>query len=91
MDKPLRVGIVGADASGQGWAPLSHLPALKLLPQFELAAVCTAHADTAAAAAVKYGVSRAFHDYHALVAEPDLDLISVVVRVPTIARSSSPR
>ncbi|MEO8751566.1 MAG: Gfo/Idh/MocA family oxidoreductase [Casimicrobiaceae bacterium] len=81
--KPLRVGIVGADASGQGWAPLSHLPALKLLPQFELAAVCTAHADTAAAAAAKYGVSRAFHDFSALVAQPDIDLVSVVVKVPS--------
>lgn len=83
MHNPLRVGIVGADASGQGWAPLSHLPALKLLPEFELAAVCTAHADTAAAAAAKYGVSRAFDNYRAMVAEPDLDLVSVVVKVPS--------
>ena len=83
MHKPLRVGIVGADASGQGWAPLSHLPALKLLPEYELAAVCTAHADTAAAAAAKYGVARAFHDYNAMLAEPDLDLVSVVVKVPS--------
>ena len=27
MEAPIRVGIVGADASGQGWAPLSHWPA----------------------------------------------------------------
>lgn len=80
---PLRVGIVGADASGQGWAPLSHLPALKILPQFEIAAVCTAHADTAAAAAAKYGVDRAFHDYNAMFAERDIDLVSVVVKVPS--------
>jgi hypothetical protein len=62
MEDPIRVGIVGADASGQGWAPLSHLPALKMLPEYEIAAVCTAHADTAAAAATKYGVNRAFHE-----------------------------
>ena len=83
MEDPIRVGIVGADASGQGWAPLSHLPALKLLPGFELAAVCTAHADTAAAAATKYGVKRAFHDYNAMVRESDIDLVSVVVKVPS--------
>jgi predicted dehydrogenase len=82
MTDRLRVGIVGANAEGQGWAPLSHLPALKMLPEYELAAVCTAHADTAAAAAKTYGVSRAFHDYRALVREPDIDLVSVVVRVP---------
>jgi predicted dehydrogenase len=83
MGDPIRVGIVGADASGQGWAPLSHLPALKMLPEYELAAVCTAHADTAAAAAAKYGVKRAFHDYNAMVREPDIDLVSVVVKVPS--------
>jgi len=83
MDNRLRVGIVGADASGQGWAPLSHLPALKILKECELAAVCTAHADTAAAAATKYGVTRAFHDYNAMFAEPDIDLVSVVVKAPS--------
>ena len=82
MADRLRVGIVGADAKGQGWAPLSHLPALKMLPQYELAAVCTAHADTAAAAAKTYGVDRAFDDYRALVRDPDIDVVSVVVRVP---------
>jgi predicted dehydrogenase len=82
MEHRIRVGIVGADASGQGWAPLSHLPALKLLPEYELVAVCTRHADTAAAAAAKYGVDRAFHDYKAMVLESDIDLVSVVVRVP---------
>jgi predicted dehydrogenase len=82
MENPIRVGIVGADASGQGWAPLSHLPALKMLPEYEIAAVCTAHADTAAAAAAKYGVDRAFHDYNAMVREPDIELVSVVVKVP---------
>ncbi len=82
MTDRLRVGIVGANAQGQGWAPLSHLPALKMLPEYELAAVCTAHADTAAEAAKAYGVTRVFHDHRAMVREPDIDLVSVVVRVP---------
>lgn len=81
--RPLRVGIVGASAEGQGWAPLSHLPALKMLPMYELAAVCTAHADTAAAAAQKYGVARAYHDVATMVRDADLDLVSVVVKVPS--------
>jgi predicted dehydrogenase len=83
MESRLRVGIVGANAEGQGWAPISHLPALRNLPAFEIAAVCTAHADTAAAAARKYGIERAFHDYEAMVREPDIDLVSVVVKVPS--------
>ncbi len=82
MGTRLRVGIVGASADGQGWAPISHFPALRKLPEYEIAAICTAHADTAAAAAKTYGVTRAFHDYRLMVREPDIDLVSVVVKVP---------
>jgi predicted dehydrogenase len=82
MASPLKVGLVGANAEGRGWAPLAHIPALKSLPQYELAAVCTAHADTAAASAEKYGVARAFHDVNDLVREPDIDVVSAVVKVP---------
>jgi len=73
MTGRLRVGIVGASADGQGWAPISHFPALRTLPDFEIAAICTAHADTAAAAAKVYGVERAYHDYNAMVQEPNID------------------
>ncbi len=82
MTTPLRLGIVGADASGQGWAPLAHFPALRALPQFEVVALCTSRAATAAAAAARYGVARAFHDPRELAAQEDLDLVSVVVRAP---------
>ena len=84
MQRPLRVGIAGASAEGPGWAPLSHLPALqKLSDRYEIAAVCTTRAETAAAAAAKYGAGRAFHDYRAMVADPDIDLVSVVVKAPS--------
>jgi predicted dehydrogenase len=82
MATRLRVGIVGASAQGQGWAPISHFPALSKLPDYEIAAICTAHADTAEAAARKYGVALAFHDYNVMVRERDIDLVSVVVKVP---------
>ncbi len=81
MEK-LRVGIVGADAKGQGWAPLAHFPALRALPEYEIAALCTAHHETASAASARYGVATAYHDYRALVANPDIDVVSVVVRAP---------
>jgi predicted dehydrogenase len=80
-EQPIRVGIVGASASG--WAPLSHVPALRLLPEYDLAAVCTTRAETAAEAAAKYGAKRAFHDYRVMVKDPDIDLVSVVVKVPS--------
>jgi predicted dehydrogenase len=78
----LRLGIVGADAKGQGWAPLAHFPALRALPEIEIAAICTAHEITARAAAQRYGVARAYHDYHEMFASPDIDAVSVVVRAP---------
>ena len=81
MDK-LRVGIVGADAQGQGWAPLAHFPALRALPELTIAALCTTRAETAQAAAARYGVTQAFHDYRELVARPDIDIVAVVVRAP---------
>lgn len=82
MSEQLRVGIVGADAKGQGWAPLAHFPALRALPEFEIAALCTAHADTARAAAERYGVSKAYHDYGEMFASREIDVVSVVVRAP---------
>ncbi len=47
----------------------------------ELAAVCTRRPGSAAAAAAAYGVP-GFHDVAELAAHPDIDLISVVVKVP---------
>ncbi len=82
MTGPLRVGLVGADASGRGWGPMVHIPAIRAVEHLELAAVCTSRPASAAAAADAYGV-RGFHDVKDLAAQPDIDLIAVVVRVPT--------
>ena len=59
MSNPLRVGFIGATGR---WGPRAHIPALTRLPETELYAVCTAHEDTAKAAAQKYGVERAYSD-----------------------------
>src|SRR3712207_3319972 len=82
MSGRLKVGIVGADAGGAGWAPIAHFPALRTLPDYEIAALCTTRPETAAAASQRYGVPRAFHDYRAMLREIDLDVVSVVVRAP---------
>ena len=55
----LRVGFIGANGR---WGPRAHVPALQRLPETEIYAVCTAHEDTARAAAEKYGVERAYSD-----------------------------
>src|SRR5215813_2226408 len=84
MADKIRVGIVGATVTqgGSGWGQNAHVPALKALPGYELAAVCTAHEDTAKASAAAFGASRAFHRFGDMAADPNVDLIVVCVRVP---------
>ncbi len=75
----LRVGLIGANGR---WAPTSHIPAIQKVPQTELYAVCTAHEDTARAAAQKYSVELAYHDSKAMLANPQIEAVAVVVRLP---------
>lgn len=77
----MRVGLVGASAAGQVWSSFAHVPALQAADGIELAAVCTSRPESAAAAGEVYGVP-AFHDVRDLAAESDIDVVSVVVRVP---------
>ena len=77
----IHVGIIGANAH-YGWSMRAHLPALRALPEYELTAVCTSRRETAEEAAKHYGAKLAFHDYHEMVQHPDIDLVSVSVRVP---------
>lgn len=81
MADKLKLGLVGADAAGQGWGPAAHIPALSGIEEIELAALCTSRPESAAAAAKAYGI-RTFHDINELVAQPDIDIISTVVRIP---------
>ncbi|MCC6178582.1 MAG: Gfo/Idh/MocA family oxidoreductase [Chloroflexi bacterium] len=84
MAAKIRVGIVGATVTpgGSGWGANAHVPALQTLPDFVLEAVCTAHEETANASAAAFGAQLAFHDFGAMAAHPDIDLVAVVVRVP---------
>src|SRR5512134_2342339 len=75
----LRVGLIGA---GGRWGPWAHVPAITQMPQTQLYAVCTAHADTAQAAADKYGVKHAYSDVKAMGADPQVEAALVAVRVP---------
>ena len=84
MVAKIRVGIVGATVTpgGSGWGANAHVPALHALPDYELKAVCTAHEATATASAAAFGAELAFHEFDAMVAHLDIDLVGVVVRVP---------
>jgi predicted dehydrogenase len=76
---PIRVGLIGA---GGRWGPRAHVPALKGVPETELYAVCTAHADTAQAAADKFGVPRAYGNEKELNDDANVEAVVVAVRVP---------
>jgi predicted dehydrogenase len=84
MADTIRIGIVGATVTqgGSGWGANAHVPALHLLPNYALQAVCTAHEETAQASKEQFDAALAFHDMDAMVQHPDIDLIVVCVRVP---------
>ena len=82
MTNILKLGLVGADAAGKGWGPAAHMPALGGIEQIELVALCTSRPESAASAAKAYGIDRAYYDINELVAQPDIDIISAVVRIP---------
>jgi predicted dehydrogenase len=76
---PVRVGLIGA---GGRWGPRAHVPALQGVAETELYAVCTAHPETAQAAADKFGVECAYGSDQALNADKRVEAVAVAVRVP---------
>jgi predicted dehydrogenase len=77
----IRVGIVGASPN-RGFASIAHIPALQALAEFEIAAVCTTRQDSAEATARHFGIPLAFSDPEKLARHPDVDLVTVSVKVP---------
>jgi predicted dehydrogenase len=81
MAARIRVGMVGVTPN-RGFASIAHMPALLALPDFEVVAVCTTRQETADAAAKHYGVPLAFADAARLAQHPDVDVVTVCVKVP---------
>ncbi|MGK2908249.1 MAG: Gfo/Idh/MocA family protein [Sphingobium sp.] len=75
------VGIIGV-APGRSWAALSHIPALRALPDYEIRALSTTRQESASVAAAEFGVAKAYDNHQALVNDPDVDLVVVAVKVP---------
>ena len=81
MTEKIRVGIVGASMRN-GWGRDAHIPALSALPEFEITAVSTSRQETADETAKHFGISHAFADPYKMLQHPDVDLVSICVRVP---------
>jgi predicted dehydrogenase len=77
----IRVGIIGA-SPGRGFASIAHIPALHALPDFEITAVCTTRQASAEAAAKHFNIPLAFSDPAQLAQHPEVDLVTVCVKVP---------
>jgi UDP-N-acetylglucosamine 3-dehydrogenase len=87
--KKIRYGVIGL-----GWFGEKHCEVLAGLPNVELHALCTRNRQRLAEVAKTFGVSHTFTDYHAMLADPELDAVSVVTMwdqhaAPTLAALAS--
>jgi predicted dehydrogenase len=80
-ERTLGVGIIGVSPV-RGWAAIAHIPALRALPNYEIRALSSHSAEAARAAGAAFGVRAAFPDHEQLLAQPDIDVVAVTVKVP---------
>lgn len=81
MADKIGVGIIGV-APGRSWAAISHIPALRALPDYDIVALSTTRMESAQAAAEEFGVASAYDNHDDLVNDPAVDLVVVTVKVP---------
>src|SRR5688572_31739097 len=72
MDR-LRIGVIGL-----GWFGEIHCEAIIGVPNLELAALCTRTESRLGELAKKFGVNKTFTDYRKLLADPEIDAVSIV-------------
>jgi len=75
--EPISVGIIGAGAIVQ----IAHLPALMLMPDVRVEAICDVDLAKAKQVAARFGIQKSFGDYQCLVSLNSID--AVLVCVPT--------
>jgi predicted dehydrogenase len=80
-DPKLGVGIIGVNPAW-GWAATAHIPALRALPNYEVRALSATSPEAARAAGEAFGVAAVFSHHDELVAQPDVDVVAVTVKVP---------
>lgn len=62
---------------GLGWFGEKHCEALAAIPNVELYAVCTRNPERLGDIQKKFGVSKVFSDYHAMLADPEVEAVSI--------------
>ncbi len=76
MSKTLRWGIIGL-----GWFGEVHAETLSTMPGIELAALCTRRPQRLAELADRFGVARRYTNYRDLLADPEIDVVSIVTHI----------
>lgn len=71
MDK-VRIGVIGL-----GWFGETHVDTYQGVHGAEVTAVCTRRPERRAEIAEKYGVAKTYADYNDLLADPDIDAVSI--------------
>src|SRR3954452_10851418 len=69
----LRIGVIGL-----GWFGEIHCETIVGVPNLELAALCTRTPERLSAMAGKFGVQKTYRDYRELLADPEIDAVSIV-------------
>src|SRR5215203_5986865 len=71
MDK-IRYGVIGL-----GWFGEKHCEAIAAIPNAELAALSTRTPERLAEVANRFGVKNTYTDYQDMLANPDIDVVSI--------------
>src|SRR5690349_8626218 len=71
--RPLRVGVIGT-----GFGSLVQIPAFQRTPGVDVVAVASGHEARARQVATRFGLAAAYGDYRQMLAEQELDLVSIV-------------
>lgn len=74
----IRIGIIGVG----NWGRYGHIPAIQLLPDFEIVAVSSRRLENAKKIAGEFGIPHTFSDAKALIHHPDTDLIVILPPAP---------
>ena len=74
--KAVRWGVIGL-----GWFGEVHADNLAEMPDIELAALCTRRPDRLNEVADRLNVSKRYTDYHELLADPDIDVVSITTHI----------
>lgn len=72
MTKTIRIGVIGAGSISE-----MHLQSYQKNPQAELVAICDLNEQRAQAKAEKYAIPHIYTDYRELLANPDIDAVSI--------------